>query len=129
MREARIFLNHNALRHNLARVRDYAPHSQVLVMVKADAYGHGLAFAVEALTAADAFGVAFLAEARQVRALTHQPIVIIEGVFSQAEWHGNNLDIPLKDRVIEKTVLYDESKINFIKERVEIARKYLANLK
>ena len=86
MREARIFLNHNALRHNLARVRDYAPHSQVLAMVKADAYGHGLAFAVEALTDADALGVAFLAEARQVRALTHQPIVIIEGVFSQAEW-------------------------------------------
>lgn len=88
MREARILLHQQALRHNLSRVRDYAPHSQVLAMVKANAYGHGLAFAVEALTHADALGVAFLAEAQQVRALTEQPIVIIEGVFSLAEWQA-----------------------------------------
>lgn len=45
------------------------------------------------------------------------------------EWMQNNLDIPLKDRVIEKTVDYKENKIDFIKERVLIARKYLNNLK
>lgn len=49
-------------------------------------------------------------------------------VTSKDEWFGNDLDIPLKDRVVEKTVLYDESKINFLKERVVIARKYLSNL-
>lgn len=52
-----------------------------------------------------------------------------ELVIGQDEWHGNNLDIPLKDRVVEKTVLYDESKIDFIKERVKIARKYLSKIK
>jgi hypothetical protein len=48
--------------------------------------------------------------------------------ISKDEWFGSDLDIPLKDRVIEKTVLYDENKINFLKERVEIARKYLSNI-
>jgi alanine racemase len=86
MRDARILLDTQALRHNLARVRDYAPHSQILSMVKADAYGHGLAFALDALADTDAFGVAFLHEARQVRAHSALPIVLMEGVFSLEEW-------------------------------------------
>ena len=49
--------------------------------------------------------------------------------ISRAEWHGNNLDIPLKERVIEKTVFYDKSKIKFIQDRVKTAREYLSNLK
>lgn len=49
--------------------------------------------------------------------------------ISKDEWFKNDLDIPLKDRVVEKTVLYDENKINFLKERIGIARKYLSNLK
>jgi alanine racemase len=86
MRDARILLDTQALRHNLARVRDYAPHSQILSMVKADAYGHGLAFALDALADTDAFGVAFLHEARQVRVHSALPIVLMEGVFSLEEW-------------------------------------------
>lgn len=86
MRETRIILSATALRHNLQRVRQIAPRSQVLSMVKADAYGHGLSFAVQALADTDAFGVAFLAEAVQVRKLTTHPIVIMEGAFSLAEW-------------------------------------------
>jgi hypothetical protein len=50
-------------------------------------------------------------------------------MISREEWRDNNLDIPLKDRIIEKTVLYDENKINFLKERINIARKYLSELK
>jgi alanine racemase len=87
MRDARVVLNSNALRHNLAVVRDFAPHAQVLAMVKADAYGHGLAFAISSLQGADALGVAFMQEALDIRALGNtQPIVLIEGVFSAAEW-------------------------------------------
>ncbi len=87
MREARVYLSTQALTHNLQRVREYAPHSQVLAMVKADAYGHGLAFALNALQNADALGVAFFKEAIDIRALGNtQPIVLIEGVFSLAEW-------------------------------------------
>lgn len=87
MREARVYLSTQALTHNLQRVREYAPHSQVLAMVKADAYGHGLAFALDALQSADALGVAFFKEALDIRALGNtQPIVLIEGAFSLAEW-------------------------------------------
>lgn len=87
MREARVYLSTQALTHNLQRVREHAPHSQVLAMVKADAYGHGLAFALNALQNADALGVAFFKEALDIRALGNtQPIVLIEGVFSLAEW-------------------------------------------
>ena len=50
-------------------------------------------------------------------------------VIGKKEWFENNLDIPLKDRVVEKTVIYDESKIEFLKERVNISRKVLSELK
>lgn len=86
MREARITVRRAALAHNLAVVRRTAPNSRILCMVKADAYGHGLAFAVAALQQTDAFGVAFMQEARQVRALTSHPIMVMEGAFSLAEW-------------------------------------------
>lgn len=87
MREARVALSTQALRHNLQCVREFAPNSQVLTMVKADAYGHGLAFALSALQKADALGVAFFKEAQDIRALGNtQPIVLIEGVFSVDEW-------------------------------------------
>jgi alanine racemase len=87
MRQARVNLSTQALIHNLQRVRECAPRSQVLAMVKADAYGHGLAFALNALQDADALGVAFFKEALDIRALGNtQLIVLIEGVFSLDEW-------------------------------------------
>lgn len=45
------------------------------------------------------------------------------------EWFGNGWDIPLKDRVVEKTVEFDQNKIDFLKERVLIARDYLGKIK
>ena len=86
-RQPRIELSRTALQHNLAEVRKQAPHSQVVCMVKADAYGHGLEFALHALQATDAFGVACIQEARQIRKLGYsQPVALIEGVFSETEW-------------------------------------------
>jgi len=79
-------INLPALRHNLRRARTLAPGSRVMAMVKANAYGHGLALAARALSEADAFGVASLDEALVIRhaGLAH-PIVLLEGVFSAAE--------------------------------------------
>ena len=75
-----------ALHHNLRRARALAPHSRIIAMVKANAYGHGLAVAARALSGADAFGVASLDEALVIRqeGLAH-PIVLLEGVFSASE--------------------------------------------
>jgi len=56
-----------ALRHNLQRVRIAAPGCPVLAVIKADAYGHGLLATARALDDADAFGVARLKAAIEMR--------------------------------------------------------------
>ena len=85
-RPARVIINLAALRHNLARVRQYAPDSKVMAIVKADAYGHGITRVARALSAADAFGVACLEEARQLRqAGVGQRILLLEGPYGAAE--------------------------------------------
>lgn len=95
MRTATISINQHALKHNLAVVQSLAPKSKVLAMVKSNAYGHGVAACLPALTNADAIGVATMAEAIEARNLGWQkPIVLIEGVFSKTEWQqaiDNNL--------------------------------------
>ncbi|MGD9841397.1 MAG: alanine racemase [Steroidobacteraceae bacterium] len=76
-------IDRSALRHNLNVVRSTAPKSKVLAVVKANAYGHGIVPVAQALSAADAFGVARLKEAMALReAGISQPIVLLEGVFS-----------------------------------------------
>lgn len=89
----------SALRHNLSRVREWAPRSQVMAVIKADAYGHGsvpVARALRDLRAdaggprqpweADAFAVACLEEALKLReARVYAPIVVLEGVLSLEE--------------------------------------------
>lgn len=55
-------------------------------MVKANAYGHGVKDCLAALDATDAFGVACLEEALEIRQLGYsQPITLIEGIFSEDE--------------------------------------------
>jgi alanine racemase len=87
MRNPVIELSTSALIHNFQKVKQLAPASKVVCMVKADAYGHGIAFAIDALKDADAFGVACIQEAREIRALGYsQPITLIEGAFDANEW-------------------------------------------
>jgi alanine racemase len=75
-----------ALRHNLARVRELAPRSRVMAVVKANAYGHGLAVTAQALSGADAFAVASLEEAQILRrAGVAHPVVLLEGVFGAGQ--------------------------------------------
>lgn len=63
-------IDSDALRHNLGVVRDLAPSADVMAIVKANAYGHGLEKIVSALIGrVEMFGVATLDEARQVRAI------------------------------------------------------------
>lgn len=75
-----------ALRHNLARVKSMAPGSQVMAVIKANAYGHGAVQAATALSEADNFAVARLPEALQLRdaGITHS-ITLLEGCLTRAE--------------------------------------------
>jgi alanine racemase len=42
MQAATVVINRRALRHNLQRLRELAPASKLVAVVKANAYGHGL---------------------------------------------------------------------------------------
>lgn len=82
----RAVIDLNAVRHNLACVRRLAPHSKVMSVIKADAYGHGVKAIAGALAGSDAFAVARLGEGVALReAGFQQAIVLLEGVHSLAE--------------------------------------------
>ncbi len=79
-------INLAALRHNLAIIRQLAPKSRVMTVVKADAYGHGLLQVAEALTDADMLAVARVTEGRRLRtAGIDKPVLVLEGFFEAAE--------------------------------------------
>lgn len=85
-RPALITIDTAALRHNLAQVKKLAPDSQVLAMVKANGYGHGMTMVAKALHDADGFGVASIDEGIALReAGIKQPIFLMEGLFSADE--------------------------------------------
>ncbi len=85
-RPTRIEVNTSALRHNIARVKACVPGKQVIAMVKADAYGCGVPAVVPVLErTVDAFGVACLEEARQVRKYTQKPCILFQGMFTSDE--------------------------------------------
>ncbi|MFO1436419.1 MAG: alanine racemase [Gammaproteobacteria bacterium] len=85
-RPARVEIDLDAARANLARVREFAPRSQVMAIIKADAYGHGLTRMARAFADADAFGVACMEEASALRrAYEKKRIVLLEGAFDDEE--------------------------------------------
>lgn len=73
-----------ALQHNYRLAKRLAPQAQAWAVVKANAYGHGIAFAAEALGGeADGFALLDLAEAVALReAGIRQPILLLEGFFT-----------------------------------------------
>lgn len=86
MRPATATIDLDALRHNLARVRELAPKSRIVAIVKANGYGHGATRLLPALGNADMLGVACIEEAMALRdAGARQPILLLEGVFEAEE--------------------------------------------
>lgn len=104
-RPVRALIDVGALRHNLTRVRHYAPQARVMAIIKADGYGHGLARVARALVGADAFGLASVEEARNLRAAgVTQPLCLLEGFFDPAE-------IPLLSAHQVATVVHHEAQV------------------
>ncbi|MBK6911118.1 MAG: alanine racemase [bacterium] len=78
---ARIY--RDAIAENFARFRELAPRSQVMAVVKADAYGHGLLQCAHLFgeLGADAFGVGFVEEGIVLRhAGVRAPILVLGGI-------------------------------------------------
>lgn len=86
-RPARASVDLDALRHNYLLARRLHG-GRALAVLKADAYGHGAIACARALEpVADAFAVAFVAEALELRAAgVRAPILVLEGAFSVAEY-------------------------------------------
>ena len=73
-------LDNSALRHNLNVVRQYAPGANVMSVIKANGYGHGLIRVALELRESDAFAVARVDEGIRLReAGIEQRIVVLEG--------------------------------------------------
>jgi alanine racemase len=98
----------DALTHNLARARSAAPDARVWAVVKANAYGHGIERAYEALRGADGFALLDLDEAERVRALGWRgPILLLEGAFEAR-------DLELCSRLNLWHVVHDEAQIDWL---------------
>jgi len=85
-RPIRARINLQTLAHNLSLARKAAPDSRIMAVIKANAYGHGAIPVARALSGADAFAVASVEEAMQLReaGIRHE-IVLLEDVFDPGE--------------------------------------------
>ncbi len=85
----RIVLDLNALVENAMRVKQYAPQSKLMVVVKANAYGHGVLHISRALhDFVDGFAVARVHEGVDLRKITPKPIAVLGGFY-----HAEELEI------------------------------------
>ncbi len=99
-----------ALRHNLVRLRQFAPKSRVFAVVKANGYGHGLLNVAQCVTDADGFGLARLEEALQLReGGVKAKLLLLEGFFRQS-------DLPLLIEHNIDTVVHHESQVEMLEQ-------------
>ncbi len=97
----------SALRNNLRVVRR-ASSARVMAVVKANAYGHGLLQAAQALHEADGFALLEVRDAVQLRdAGFRQPILLLEGFFSREE-------LPLLAEYELTTVIHNHQQIEWL---------------
>src|ERR1700761_1527204 len=97
-----------ALANNLAVARKYAPKSKIWAVVKANAYGHGLARTFPGLRATDGFGLLDLEEAAKFRALGWAgPILLLEGFFRPT-------DIDVIDRYSLTTAVHCDEQLRML---------------
>lgn len=118
-RATRARIDTDALTRNLTRVRQHAPHSRVMACIKANGYGHGLLEAARAFKGADAFAVACVEEALEIRSagLGH-PVVLLEGVNRPAELDG------LRDNHFE-VVVHDPRQLELLEQLESRVRVWL----
>jgi len=82
LRPIRAVIHRQALTHNLERVKQLAPGSNIMAVLKANAYGHGLLSSAGSFSAADAYGVLEVEAAIQLReAGFGKRICLLEGLF------------------------------------------------
>ncbi|ABC38137.1 alanine racemase [Burkholderia thailandensis] len=97
-----------ALANNLTVVRRHAAQSKVWAIVKANAYGHGLARVFPGLRGTDGFGLLDLDEAVKLRELGWAgPILLLEGFF-------RSTDIDVIDRYSLTTAVHNDEQMRML---------------
>jgi alanine racemase len=105
VRPIRAEISRSALRHNYRLAKQRAPHSKLLAVVKACAYGHGIDQALNAWRDADGFALVELEAAIRLRqAGVTAPILLLEGFFSEEE-------IPLLEKHRLATVIHHDAQL------------------
>lgn len=85
-RNSRIIIDLQALRDNYRFLKSLSPESKLIAVIKADAYGHGALEAAQALEEADAFAVATVGEALQLReAGVSKKLMVLGGVINPVQ--------------------------------------------
>jgi alanine racemase len=111
-----------AMQHNFDVSRRHAPSAKVWAIVKANAYGHGLARAVRAFAAADGLGLIELDGAVRLRELGWQkPVLLLEGFF-----HAE--DIQLLEQYDLQTAIHSDEQISML-ERAQLRSPVDVHLK
>ncbi|KAL1465473.1 hypothetical protein WDU94_005045 [Cyamophila willieti] len=115
MKGATAVIDHCALRHNLRQVRCHAPHSCIMAIVKANAYGHGLLETAHTFQDVDCYGVARIGEALMLRCGgIVKPILLLEGFF-------NAKDLPILVANNLETAVHSIEQLEAL-ERAELPR-------
>lgn len=113
-RPIRATISASALAHNLMVARACARGAKLWAVLKANAYGHGLERAAQALDAADGFAVLDYQEAARLRvAGVNRPILMLEGFFKP-------IDLPLLHKYSLTPVIHNAEQVEMLK-RSELA--------
>ena len=108
-RAAFALINLKHLKNNLATIRKVAPQSKVMAVVKADAYGHGMLSVCNTLNEVDAFSVAYINEAMDLRENGIQkPIVVLQGFAGVRD-----LELAIAQNI--QVVIHHEEQIKILK--------------
>ena len=126
MKNTQVEINLTALRDNVQRVRaDLRPGTELMCVVKADAYGHGLVPVARCAAAAGAswFAVAHLHEALDLRRALPQARILLLGVAGAADCG------PLLDAQIVPSIVSEEQGDFLARTAAARGRKLVAHLK
>jgi alanine racemase len=109
-RRARVSIDLNAISHNLNRVRDFAPNTKIMAVIKADAYGHGMLAVAEQLVDADYFAVATPQEAYALRSAGCKKTIIVLHGFSSIDELNEFSKLNLS------SVIHQQTQLDYLQE-------------
>jgi len=107
-KQATVFTDLSAIQHNFELVSQLAPRSQIMAVIKANAYGHGAVAVADAISDASALAVSRVSEAVQLReAGISGDICLLNGV-------ANREDLNLASIYELQVVVHEEQQLELL---------------